>query len=250
VIPHSFESFCATTVTWTTATALWTAAVVAGLALMAIGVVLLYRWGRDDRRAGTVRRFVVPVAITITGAILAAVGAALTVVPSLSVSAVDQVGDALAGTSRTATAPPIAPSDSAGSDTSTTPTQPAAAGPPAERRKAPVALTDGYALDLDSRDGDWNIEQADYVHFGENLDLRLFTLLDVHVGIVKVTPSAGYFDCANSTNRHTEIAHDQLAGLDRLVQHAGLLVVAPAPPSSFERGPQHPSDPTQIPKRE
>lgn len=211
VIPHSFELFYAATVTPPVSTTLRMAAVVAGLALIVIGVVLLDRWRRDDRRASTVRRFLVPVAVTITGATLAAVGATLTFVPSSSVSAVDQVADELAGTSRTATAPPAAPSDSAGSDTSTTPTQPADAGPPAVRRKGPVALTDGYAFDLDSRDGDWNIERAEYVHFGENLDLRLFTLLDVHVGIVKVTSTAGYVDCANSTSRQTEIAHDQFS---------------------------------------
>jgi hypothetical protein len=187
------------------------AAVVAGLAFMVIGVVLLYRGGRDDRRARTVRKFVVSVAVTITGAILAAVGATLTFVPSSSVSAAGQVGDALAGTSGTATAPAVAPSASAGNDTSTTPTQPSDAGPPAVRRKGPVALTDGYAFDLDSRVGDWNIEQAKYVHFEENLDLRLFTLLDVHVSIVKVKPSVGYFGCANSTSRQNEIAHDQFS---------------------------------------
>jgi hypothetical protein len=211
VIPHSFELFYAATVTRTLAIALRMAAVVAGLAFMVIGVVLLYRGKRDDRRASTVRRFVVSVAITITGAVLAAVGGTLTFVPSPSVSAVDQVGAALDGTSGAATAPPVAQSDSAGNDTSTSPTQPSDAGPPAVRRKGLVALTDGYAFDLDSHDGDWNIEQAKYVHFGENLDLRLFTLLDVHVGIVKVTPLAGYFDCANSTSRQNEIAHDQFS---------------------------------------
>lgn len=187
------------------------AAVVAGLALMVIGVALLYGRDPDRRRASIVRSFVLPVAVTITGAILAAVGATLTLVPSPSVFAVDQVGDLPAGTSRPAIAPTAAPSDSAGSDTSTTPTHPPDARPPAERRKGPVTLTDGYAFDLDSRAGDWNTEQAEYVDFGENLDLRLFTLLDVHIGIVKVTPTAGYFDCANSTGRQTEIAHEDFS---------------------------------------
>jgi hypothetical protein len=190
---------------------LFRAAVVAGLALMVIGAALLYRWGPDRRRASFVRRFVLPVAVTITGAILAAVGATLTLVPSASVSAVDQVGDSPVGTSQLATSPPVASSDSAGSDTSIQRTHLADAGSPAERRTGPVALTDGYAFDLDSRAGDWNTEQAAYVHFAEALDLRLFTLLDVHIGIVKVTPTAGYFDCANSTGRQTEIAHDNFS---------------------------------------
>lgn len=189
---------------------LFRAAVVAGLALMVIGVALLYGWGPVRRRASFVRRFVLPVAVTITGAILAAVGATLTLVPSPSVSAVDQVGDSPAGTSQPATTPPVA-SGSADSDTSPTPTHLADAGAPAKRRTGPVALTDGYAFDLDSRAGDWNTEQAEYLNFGENLDLRLFTLLDVHIGIVKVTSTADYFDCANSTGRQTEIGHDNFS---------------------------------------
>lgn len=210
---HSLELFYAATVTLTPATTLRMAAVIAGLAITLMGLVLWYRWGRDDHKASTLRRFVLPVVVSITGTVLATVGATLTFVPSSNTPAADRVGDS-SRTSRIVTAPVMAPSDSADSETSIRSTQPADAGPPAERRKGPVVLTDGYAVDFDSRDTDWNITQAEYVHFGGTLDLRLFTLLDVHVGIAKVTPSAGYFDCANSTGRQTEIAHDKFSDGD------------------------------------
>jgi len=178
------------------------AAVVAGIAILVIGVVLLYRWGRDEHRASTSGKFVLPAAVTITGAVLVAGGAALMFVPSSSDPVVGQVGN-LPGASRSLAAPSIASSESAGGATSTGSTR-----APVERRKGPVVLTDGYAFDLDSRDDDWNIARAEYVYFAANLDLRLFTLLDVQVGIVKVAPSAGYFDCVESAGRQTEIAHD------------------------------------------
>lgn len=195
----------------TPSTTLRMTANVIGLVLMIVGVALLYRWGHDHRSAITMRWFVLPAAVTIAGAVLVAIGATLALVPSPGVSAVDDVGNSPARTSPATASPPVAPPFSADSDTSTTSTRPAVAGAPAERRKGFIALTDGYAVDLDSRDGDWNIEQAKYVFFGENLDLRLFTLLDVHFSIVKVTPTAGYFDCANSTGRQTEIAHDNFS---------------------------------------
>lgn len=210
MVPHSFELFFTATLTPTLASALRMAAAVAGLTIMSIGLVALYRWGRDDHRASTLRSFVIPVAVTIIGAIFAAVGVTLAFAPSSSVPAVDRLGDS-SGPSRTVTAPSMAPSDSAGSETSTRSTQRADADPPAERRKGPVVLTDGYAVDFDSRDADWNITQAKYIHFEENLDLRLFTLLNVHVRIVKVAPSAGYFDCANSAGHQIEIAHDRFS---------------------------------------
>jgi hypothetical protein len=190
MIPHSFKHFYAATVTPTPANAMRMAAAVAGLAIMLIGLVALYRWGRDGSTASALRRFVLPVAVTVTGTIFAAVGATLTFAPSSSTPAVDRLGDP-SGPSRTVTGPH--------------------ADPPAERRRGPVALTDGYAVDLDSRDADWDMAQAKYVHFEENLDLRLFTLLDVHVGIVRVTSSAGYFDCANATGHQIEIAHDRFS---------------------------------------
>lgn len=208
-IPNSFELLNTATTTPSTATALRMAAIVAGLAIMSIGAVRLYRRRRDGHRTSTLRAFVLPVAVVITGTMLAAVGTTLTFAPSSSMSAMERVRD-LPGTSWTATAPPMGPSDSAGSEASTRWTQ-RAAGSPAERRKGQVKLTDGLAVDFDSPDADWDIEQAKYVHFEEHLDLRLFTLLDVHVGIVKVNPSADYFDCANSTGHQDEIAHDRFS---------------------------------------
>ena len=202
--PHLLDLFYTATVNLTSTTALRMAVVIAGVAVTLIGLVLWYFWGRDDHKASILRR----VAVAITGTILAAVGATLTFVPSSKTPAVDRAG-ALPRTSRIVTAPIVAPADSADSEISTRSTQSADVGSSVERRKGSVVLTDGYAVDFDSRDADWNIAQAEYVHFGESLDLRLFTLLDVHVGIVKVKPSAGYIDCANSINRQTEIGHDQ-----------------------------------------
>jgi hypothetical protein len=212
--PHSSGLFSTATVTLTPATALRMAAVIAGLAITLIGLALWYRRGRDDHKVSTLRRIVLPVAVSIIGTTLAAVGATLPLVPSSSTPTVYQVGDS-PRSSRTVTAPVMAPSDSADGETSTRSTQPADVGSPAERRKGPIVLTDGYAVDFDSRDADWNITQAEYVHFGEPLDLRLFTLLDVHDGIAKVTPSAGYYDCANSKGRRqAEIAYDNFSDGD------------------------------------
>lgn len=183
LIPHSFELY--RTATATPADMLRTALVVTGLAIMLTGIVMLYRWGRNDLRAGTSSRFALRVAVTITGTVLAVVGATPTFVPSASMSA----ADAVAASS----------------------TQRRAAGSPAERRTGRIVLTDGHAVDLDSREDDWDVARAKYIHFGKTLDLRLYTLLDVHVGIVKVAPRADYFDCAGSTGRRTEIAHDDFA---------------------------------------
>jgi len=208
--PHSSELFYTAIVTSTPATALRMAAVVAGLAITVIGLVLWYRWGRDDQNVSTLRRFVLPVVVSITGTILAAAGVTLPFVPSSSTSAVDWVGGS-PRTPLTVTTPVTAPLDSADSESSVGATQPSDVSSPAERRKGSIVLTDGYAVDLDSRDTDWNITQAEYVHFQENLDLRLFTLLDVHEAIAETTPSAGYFDCANSNDYQTEIAHDKFS---------------------------------------
>jgi hypothetical protein len=197
-------------VTLTPANVLRMAAVIAGVVIALIGLVMWYRWGLDGHQASTLRRFVLPVAVSITGTILVAVGATLSFVPSSNMPSVDRVGNS----PETVTASVMAPADSAGDRTSAGSPQRADGGAPAERRRGQVALTDGYAVDLDSRDADWNITQAEYVHFGERLDLRLFTLLDVHVGIVKVKPSAGYSACANSTGQQTEIAHDEFSAGD------------------------------------
>jgi hypothetical protein len=179
--------------------------VVAGLVLMALGVALLYRWGRDRRRDSTVGRFVLPVAVTITGAILAAVGATLALVPSPNVSAEGQVGDSSATTSVTVTVPPVAPSDPAGSETSATSTQATAAGPPAERHKGKVTLNHWYGFDLDSKAGDWDIENTESTGGTNDLDLVVEGYLVAETGIARLTAAADYLDCANSTGRDTRI---------------------------------------------
>lgn len=169
--------------TMTLATKLRMAAVITGVATALIGLVLWYRRGRDHYQASTLRRFVLPAVVSITGAVLAAVGTTLTFAPPES--------EAFARSAK--------PSDTT---------------PPPTRSEGSVVLTDGHAIDLDSRDADWNISPARYVHFGEKLDLRLFTLLDVHIGIAEVAPAAGYLDCANSTGRRSEIAHDAFSAGD------------------------------------
>jgi|tagenome__1003787_1003787.scaffolds.fasta_scaffold20933526_2 hypothetical protein len=208
--PHSPELFYTAIAALTPATTLRMAAVIAGLAITVIGLVLWYRRGPDDQKVSTLRRFVLPVAVSITGTMLAAAGVTFPFVPSSSTQAVDWVEDS-PNTPPTLTAPVMAPSDSAESKSAAGVTQRAVVSSPAERRKGPIVLTDGYAVDLDSRDTDWNITQAEFVHFEENLDLRLFTLLDVHKAIAETTPSAGYFDCANSNDHQTEIAHDKFS---------------------------------------
>jgi hypothetical protein len=108
------------------------------------------------------------------------------------------------------TVPPVAPSGPAGNETSTTPTQPTESGPPAERHKGKVTLNYDYVIDLDSQAGDWDIENVGVAGGSAEPDLYLQFKLGVQVDIVKLTPAADYFDCANSTGRETEIDAEAL----------------------------------------
>jgi hypothetical protein len=144
------------------ATSTFPVAVVAGVVLAVIGVALLFRWGRDQKRPRTAKRFALPVVITVVGTVLASVSATLAATPGTpSSSAVGSTDSPVTTTKATTSS----------STPATTPAS-APATDPAPGRTDTIHLTQYYGVDLDSEASDWG--NVRYQFDSETRDFDLY----------------------------------------------------------------------------